>query len=218
MHICHFVFISGVDGTGKTTQAFILRRFLSSMGFTVKYSWIRGKGNCFFSLPLLAICRFLGITIVHKIDDNLRVSEHRFFLSRFLSFIWTVSQLLDTSLTVLMMRIKAKISSCDVYIIDRGPLDTLVDLMFDTRFKFKVPFIYNIFLSFIPKGSKVILLDADEKTVARRKRDIINLFQIRCRRRIYKFLAMHLHLQILSSSRPLINVSKDILKNVLVTL
>jgi len=183
-----FIIFSGIDGSGKSTHARIFARKLKSNGMSVKYVYMRGLGRTFLSLPFLALCRLLKITKVHKLESGIRVSEYPFYVYKPLRLLWPLIQLVDSMIyTLLLIRLPQHFY--DVMILDRSPVDTLADIIADTRLSIGVGILQKLFLSLLPRNSIMIILDVNEEIAFARKKDILRKSYLSIRRRIYNKLA-----------------------------
>lgn len=120
------VFVSGVDGSGKSTTASSLVAGLRKAGAPVVRVWFRHP--YFFLLPLLLLFRLAGVTEVIRCREcGGYVSVHRF--ERF----GTVYKLLFTiDFTIhYVFRVMLRAFVPVVLVVERGPLDSLVDLLTD---------------------------------------------------------------------------------------
>jgi hypothetical protein len=149
---------------------------------------MRGLGRTLLSLPLLALCRLLKITKVHRLEGGIRVSEYRFYAYKSLRLLWPLVQLIDSIIYTLIL-IHLSRPFFDVIIFDRSPIDTLVDIIADTRLPIGAGIPRKLFLSLLPRNSTVIILDVDEEIALIRKKDIIRKSYLSIRRRIYIKLA-----------------------------
>ncbi len=183
-----FIIFSGIDGSGKSTYARIFECRLKSNGMSVKYVYMRGLDRTFLSLPFLALCRLLKITKVHKLESGIRVSEYPFYSYKPLRLLWPLLQLVDSMIYILLL-IRLPQLFYDVIIFDRSPIDTLVDIIADTRLPIGVGVLQKLFLSLLPRNSIVIILDVNEEIALIRKKDILRKSYLSVRRRIYNKLA-----------------------------
>jgi len=176
------IFLSGIDGSGKTTLAKSLVEALENKGFEVDYVWYRW--TAFFSYPLLALCRVLGYT---KKKGYLVVREyHR---NAAIAALWAILYPLDYTLCSLAkIRITRKANS--VIVFDRFIPDIIADVIFQTRINILKKFVGKIILSHLKKEIFLgIILDVNEEVAISRKDDIPNQNYVEFKRPIYRILA-----------------------------
>jgi len=193
------IIFSGIDGSGKSTHARIFGHRLKSNGLSVKYVYMRGLGRIFISLPFLALCRLLKITKVHRLKGGIRVSEYRFYAYKPLRLLWPLIQLVDSMIYTLILILLSQ-HFYDVIIFDRSSIDTLVDIIADTRLPIETGILQKLFLSLLPRNSIVIILDINEEIALTRKRDILGKSYLSVRRRIYLKLAELYHWHVISTN------------------
>jgi dTMP kinase len=203
------VIISGIDGSGKTTQIKLLERYLNHRGFKVKRIWFRWVA--FISYPILALCRILGYTKWRVIErSGVRYAERRFYLNKALAKLWpwffTVDVLIHT-----IFKIFIWISLGYTILIDRYIPDILVDLMYETR-DYQIPrrLAGRLLISLIPKGSKLIIIDVNENTAYNRKHDIPNINYLKERRRLYLYIAKILNIPVINGEKNVLEVYKNV--------
>ena len=90
--------ISGVDGTGKTTQAALLIKYLRHRGYRCVYSHVR-FGH-FFSVPLLALARIGGFTRIYRTAQGTQVGIHFFGKSKALASLYPITFYIDTAINM----------------------------------------------------------------------------------------------------------------------
>jgi thymidylate kinase len=205
------IVFSGIDGSGKTAHACKLAYELRSCGKSVKYLWLRGRGRVFLSLPLLILCRLLGITKVHKLRDDVRVSEYPFHMYKPIRLLWPWLQLIDSFLYSMVVH-NFLSRSCDLIIMDRSPIDTLVDIIADTQAPASNSLLQRLFLALIPKTSLVVILDVRVEVAMGRKKDIPNIRYLKPRKRAYENLAKEYGWYILSTETDFNTVHNILLK------
>jgi hypothetical protein len=91
----NFIYITGSDGTGKTTQAHLLLEYLKNSGVNVQHLWLRFP--FFFSLPLLAYARIRGYSYYEE-KDGYRQGYWEFYRSRILRTLFAWVLLLDAAI------------------------------------------------------------------------------------------------------------------------
>jgi len=121
--------ISGVDGTGKTTQAALLIKYLRHRGYRCVYSHVR-FGH-FFSVPLLALARIGGFTRIYRTAQGTQVGIHFFGKSKALASLYPITFYIDTAIN---MALKVHLHTLfgRIVVADRFVYDALVDLMVST--------------------------------------------------------------------------------------
>lgn len=205
------IFLTGVDGSGKTTHTRYLIEEMKKHGINAKRVWMRGRGLVFVSLPLLGVCRLAGLTKVQKLPNGDQVSEYHFFRNKAVSRIWPWMQLLESIIaTVYLILIPSLFTK--FVIVDRGVLDTLVDLCVDIRNEALINTVGRLFVRLLPKNSLVIILDVSEEVSMSRKREIPNLSYLLSRRRAYHRLSMAYGWKVIDTSGDFQEVHREILR------
>ncbi len=118
------IFVTGIDGSGKTTVAEELRKALTDEGVPAVRVWFRFP--YLTTLPILLIARLVGATRTYAAKGKV-FSVH--FFERF----WkpfAALLLIDFAIHYLVRVLLRKALSVAV-IVERGPVDTLVDVMAD---------------------------------------------------------------------------------------
>ncbi|MGI6078832.1 MAG: hypothetical protein ACOYCB_11880 [Fastidiosipilaceae bacterium] len=163
--------IIGPDGTGKTTQANLLVEYLRQQGVDCEYKWLRF--HHFFSLPVLAVARLIGLSRVETLESGKKIGYHEFHKSKFISTIYPYALLIDTFVfTTLKVTIPMKYFGKTI-VCDRFVYDTLVDLMISTKNSGLLNSnITKSYITIIPKNCLVMALSGDEKTLRDRREDI----------------------------------------------
>jgi len=207
------IFISGLDGAGKTTHARKLVAALSALGLENKYVWMSGRGRVLFSFYLLVLCRLLRITRVHKLENGLRVSEYPFYAYKPIRVLWPWLQLVDSIIySTICINIPLFFSNSLIIVVERNVIDTFVDVLTDTHNSLGLKTLQKLFLALLPENALVIVLDVDEKVAISRKRDILHIDYLKIRRRLYKSLSRKYGWRIISTEGRYADVHGSILK------
>ena len=202
-------YLTGPDGSGKTTYLKEIEALLQNRGEQPKHIWIRSPK--IFSKPLMAYCRLVGLTKYQYID-GCRYGSHDFYKSKFVSCIFPVLQLLDFKIELLKLR--ARIDNSSKFILfDRYALDTLADLMVDThRLDLHKKWIGKRFLKLINEEYHTIILKVDEKNIKSRKLDTRYDPNTALKNKVYSILAHDLELLEICNNRNMDIVMQDIIK------
>lgn len=164
-----FIYITGCDGVGKTTQARLLVEQLRARGLRVRRVWLRFP--FFFSLPLLAYARLRGYSW-HEQAGPVRHGYWHFRPSRLLRLLFPWALLLDASLAALF-RIHLPLRAGWTIVCERFVLDMLVDQMVafgEDCLPARLP--GRLYLRLLPSGAKVILLDLSPARIQARRQDL----------------------------------------------
>lgn len=204
--INQFIYITGPDGSGKTTYLKDLEVHFTKQGIEVEHIWIRSPK--ILSKPLMAYCRLVGLTKYRTID-GVKYGKHEFYKSKFVSFLFPVLQLIDFKIK--WYSIKRKLKEEEVWLLDRFSIDTLADLMVDTnRLDLHNTYIGKAFLKTIPKNSQIIVLDVEEAVIRSRKKDTLYDEHLSAKIKVYQILSDDLKLTVVENSRSFEVVKKEL--------
>lgn len=201
-------YITGPDGSGKTTYIKEIERQLLANNQKVKHIWLRSPK--FFSKPLMAYCRLVGLT-KYTVINRVKYGKHEFYRSKFVSWLFPILQLLDFKIKWLI--IKYKIKKNEILLFDRFALDTLADLMVDTqRLNLHKTKTGKAFIQLIPQATKTIVLLADESIIRSRKIDTLHDEHLSMKIEVYKILSRDLSLPVMNNNMAFDIVKREIFK------
>lgn len=202
--------ISGLDGSGKTTQIELLSKYLANRNVKFKHLWFRWVA--FLSYPLLALSRLLGYTKWKTVNrSNVRYAERNFYRNRALVRLWPWLFTLD-ALIYSFLQIKARRILGYIILCDRFIPDIIVDMMCETRDHHLLKrLIGRLLLSLIPKNSKLIVIDVAENIAYNRKHDIPSINYLKERRKLYLTLAKILGMPVIDGEKEVYKIHNDIL-------
>jgi len=150
------VTFSGLDGSGKSSQAVTLQRSLAGRNISVARAWAGQKPM--LSYPFLALVRFLGYTHRRKIQGVAFV-ERDLRRNRALARLWPLVLALDfVPKTIVSVRLplrKGRIVICDRYVYDLLA-ELLHEGMLGERTK-------RMLIELTPRADLAFLMDVDEK-------------------------------------------------------
>lgn len=203
--------IIGPDGVGKSTQVKMLIDRLRKEGIKCEYKWLRF--HHFFSLPLLAIARLMGLSEVKTLESDGKIGYHYFERSKTISILYPIFLFIDTLVfNTIKIYIPIKLFKKTI-VCDRFVYDTIVDLMVSTRnyeiYKSKIG---ELFLSLIPKDSKVIMLVTDEEILKKRREDVMHDNTLNLRIKLYKKLAGEFGIPMIDARLPMEEVRKSLMR------
>lgn len=190
--------ISGIDGTGKTTQSNLILAHLRDKGIRCNYEWFRF--HHLISLPLLAFCRIAGYTKTSTIG-NKKCTYHEFHRSRIISKLYPWLLLIDTAFFA-TYKIYIPMIRCSNIICDRFVYDTLIDTSVavgDHHIHKKR--IGKLFLKLIPKNSKFIILCLNKDEILSRRPELVEDATFDERYKLYQLFINDFNLETISNNK-----------------
>jgi hypothetical protein len=149
------IFIVGTDGSGKTHLANVLKETLAGHGYRTEVVWSRFQN--FFSKPFLALTRLSGHNH-YRVLDGVRFGFHDFKALGPLRWLFAILQAIDVNIGA-YLNITRKRRTVDVLICERGPWDTLSDVMVDTGLRISPQSLLGrVFLLQAKKAGPVFLI------------------------------------------------------------
>lgn len=200
------IYITGSDGVGKTTFLMELEKKLLVGGNKTRHIWIRSPK--IFSKPLMAYCRLIGLT-KYKTIEGVKYSKHEFYKSSFVSWLFPILQILDFKIKWYFE--KRKIKPNEILLFDRFNIDTLADLMVDTRrMDLHKTWVGNEFLNLTSPNSKIIVLDVDAQKIRQRKKDTLYDEHLIVKIEVYNLLSKDLKIKLVDNNKEFITVKKEV--------
>jgi hypothetical protein len=203
----HFVYITGADGTGKSTQACLLTQHLRDCGVRCRHLWLRFP--FFFSLPLLAYARWRGYSW-HEVCDGVRHGYWDFRYSRWLYTLLPWVLLLDATLAAIG-KVYVPLRLGKTIVCERFVLDMLVDLAVafgDRSLHLRLP--GKLYPRLVPRDAVICVLDLDAGTIRERRADLRGDRCLEDRLGMFRCLSESLSLPLLSSGMPVVELSQCI--------
>jgi thymidylate kinase len=191
------VYLSGIDGTGKTTQAELLVASFRASGIAARYVWLRFPQ--YLSLPVLGLSRLLGVTRYRTLNGQ-RVGHWEFGRARWLARLLLWAQVVDARIAA-ARRIEPLLAAGVTVVVDRFVYDIVVDIasaadepsLLDGRAARRL-------LQLVDPAS-AILLDAPVDIIRRRRRDLEDDDSLGARADLYRRLAARLGVQTIDATQ-----------------
>jgi hypothetical protein len=202
-----FFYITGCDGTGKTTQADLLYGHLQTLGLRPRRVWLRFP--FLFSIPLLAYARWRGLSW-HETVDGARHGYWDFRGSRLLKTLLPWTLLVDAALAALI-RVYPPLWRGGTLVCERFVLDMLVDLAVafdDAELPCRWP--GRLYPSLLPNRSATVVLNLDAQTIRERRADLQSDHLLETRLKLFRRLAAELALPVVSSAAAIIEVGNEL--------
>jgi thymidylate kinase len=202
-----FIYITGADGTGKSTQARLLMDHLRSRGIQCRHLWLRFP--FFFSLPLLVYARWRGYSW-YEVDSGVRHGYWDFRNSWGLRVFLPWVLFLDATLAALR-RVYIPLWLGSTFVCERFVLDMLVDLAVafdDGDIHLRLP--GRLYMDLLPRDTVVILLDLDSGTIRERRADLRADRRLEARLQAFRSMATVYPVPVLSSRVSVEEVNQNI--------
>jgi thymidylate kinase len=202
-----FIYLSGCDGTGKSTQARRLLARLESIGLRPRHLWLRFP--FLLCLPLLAYARWRGYSWQEQIGED-RHGYWDFRRSWLLKTLLPWVLLLDAMLAALQ-KVYIPLWLGRTIVCERFALDMLVDLSVavgDAGLHRRLP--GRLYPRLIPRDAALIVLDLDAETIRERRVDLRADRRLEVRLDVFRRLGAERSLQVVSSTAPVDELSRRI--------
>lgn len=215
--MAELIALCGIDGTGKSTQADLLRVRLQAGGQTVEVLWCRW--DPFLARPAVVVLdrltrrRAVSASTQPGGDaqdgESRRALKRRLLASPLIRRLWTGVLVLDYGLQVAPKVLRAR-RSADVVIVDRYRHDVLIDLSAGGELA-PTPAVLRWLL---PDPDLIVVLDVGEEVAFARKPDSLDLSYLQERRRLYLQLSQDSTAVLVDASEPTLAVSEAVFRAV----
>jgi thymidylate kinase len=164
---CKAVIFFGSDGTGKSTQAILLKGELEKSGTRVKRIWIRGRHTLAFIVSQILLSLGFRSFLPFRAAPRGKILDTRSIPGK---EVWSLIEFLSV-LPLIFSRVYIPLARGYMLVAERYVIDTIVYNKFFIGEAFN-PY-SRILLKMIPKGSLLVHLDASRKDVLSRRSDEI---------------------------------------------
>lgn len=207
-----FICFTGVDGSGKTTQAKKLVDNLSK--YNLKFEYVYARFNPFLFKPFLLVGNFIFLRDKKVENYNQRTYEKKKVLKKYslLSNLFYKILLIDYYIQ-LLYKIKLPLVFGKNIICDRYVYDTIVtDLSVDQEYSpEKIANRIEKLLSTLPEPKITFLMDVEEEIAYNRKDDIFSSDYVKDRRHNYLLIGEKYSMIQIDASDDINSVEKKIL-------
>ena len=202
----NYIYITGPDGSGKTSYLREVERKLIEQNKKYKHIWIRSPKIT--SKPLMLLCRITGLT-KYKVIDGVKYGKHEFYRSKFVSWLYPILQYIDFRIKWYLE--KRKLKKSEIALFDRHAIDTLIDIMVDTgKIVLHKKRLGKAFIRLIPKNTSIIVMDTKEAIIRSRKKDTLHDEHLAQKVNAYREVSESLGLKVIDNNRPYEEVKKDV--------
>jgi thymidylate kinase len=163
-----FIYITGCDGTGKSTQTALLMQQFEAEGLAPRHLWLRFP--FLLSTPLLAYARLCGFSW----SEKFRSVQHGYWdfqNSLLLRMLFPWALLVDAAWAA-VRNVYLPLWQGKTIICERFVLDMLVDISLAFNKDMHHTIVGKLFLHLLPVQTHIIILDLDVDTVRERRADL----------------------------------------------
>jgi len=213
--------ISGVDGSGKTSQCRLLVKAFRQCDIRTKYVWSRcgcsSFGQAFIrsGKALSDLLRFdKGMKSLSQQNDGITL-RYQYLQSRFIRFFWTFIIFVEMAL-VYNLKVRIPLLFGKVVICDRYLLDGLVEIGVSARKKSSHDGFCGTLLRLLsPSPNISFLMNVSPGVVLERKSEEFSEADLNKQTLLYQELARRFDVILVDGERPSVEVSEDIISKVL---
>lgn len=202
------IIFSGLDGSGKSTQANLMENFFKKHKISYHYLWMRSPN--LFSIPLIIIFRLLKISYSKKTKSGKMFGVTNLEKHKTLQKFWKKILFVDLKF-VSKYKISSIINANKIPILDRFIIDILVDLTIDTNDDSVIDELGKQFLSLLPKQSKLFFLDITPKlSYERNLEESVSILERR--KKLYHKIAKYVDLIIIDGNKSIEEIHNEIIQ------
>jgi len=188
----YLILLTGIDGSGKTTQAEILVENLKKDGFDVAYVWARWKQ--IITLPVTFLWKMRLKKVSNHKDSRareVRPQKEKLLKNPVIRWLWLAIFLIDYGLQILI-KVRLKRLYRSIIVSDRMFYDSIIDqsINLGSMQELLLNNLESLLMRMIfPVPDIVIYIDCPPEIAFLRKPDVPDLEYLEERRKLYRLLA-----------------------------
>ena len=202
-----FLVFTGADGSGKSTLARFAVNELHRRGVRASLVWSRF--NNYLSKPLLALARLTGHSY-YETHGGVRFGYHDFEAVPFYRYLFVMLQAVDVNMAM-AFHLRLRHRKGEALVFDRGPWDTLADVMVDTGWSGLAESRWGqLFPTQIQNRSLVIFVSRRREEILKTRPELVHDTKLARKIGIYEHLARVHGWRQLDNNQPLALVKQEL--------
>jgi len=187
MRTGYLIAFTGIDGSGKTTQAELLLEHLKKNGFNISYVWSRWKP--FLLRPLIKRWKSgaSGAGQVSDAEVDIKKKKQRLLSNPIIRWLWLSAFFIDYGLQI-FVKIRMRLLKGEIVLSDRIFYDSVIDqaVNLGTNREWLLRSLDSFWIKLIfPQPDAVLYVDCPADTAFSRKDDAPNIQYLADRRKLY---------------------------------
>jgi thymidylate kinase len=207
---------TGIDGSGKTTQARLLVDWLASRGVKSIYVWSRGEVLAIRRILLSAGRRAVGTSERKIASDQNNYREYqsrksRLMSNRWVRNLWAVMTQIE-HLVQINRDIRPKLRQGYTVVCDRYLWDSTIDMavLNNQDHQSLLGNINKLMWKFVPKPTITFFIDIPPEEAMKRKDDIPSFDYVKKTADFYRFLSQQYSLSLVDGSEDITAIKENI--------
>lgn len=195
----NMIILSGLDGTGKSTHARLLKIYLEKKNIKTRVVWARWTSFISFFFYLYA--HIFHRTIKLKVNRTRTIKVRVFYIDKALRKLYPVSIILDFLWYYLILRLYHMVTNTHILIFDRFALDLIIDIFWETReSSFLKNLLSRVLIREMQKGCMIIFTAEIPVILNRKKSDFLSLKEIMFKFRAFELFAQYFNIPVIDTS------------------
>jgi dTMP kinase len=188
----NLIVLTGIDGSGKTTQAHLLVESLRNYGINVSYVW--GRWEPFLLRPLIKRWKSRTAGVAEKKENAVNVMRERkkvLMNNHLIRWLWLICFFIDYGLQI-FLKVRVRLFKGRMVVGDRIFYDSVIDqaVNLGSRKDGLLNGMDSLWFKIIfPDPSLVIYIDCPGDVAYKRKNDAPDIEYLESRRKLYLRLA-----------------------------
>jgi thymidylate kinase len=207
---------TGIDGSGKTTQAKLLVDYLADSGLKSVYVWSRGEVLAIRRFLLFMGRRAVGTSEREITNDQRSYQNYQSRKSKLMKywpvrFLWSVLTQIE-HLVQINRDIRPKIRQGYIVVCDRYLWDSTIDMaILNNKDQDSLLNNVNRFMWWlVPKPTITFFIDISPEEAVKRKNDIPSSEYVKRRAEFYRHLSTHVPFQLIDGCQDVTVIQKRI--------